>query len=95
MKLDWSLEAQRNLRSIRSYVELRNPSAAKRVADEIVRAALRLETFPKLGRAAHRSNLRLLQVPNLPYLIPYRIDGDQIEIIAVFDERQDRPPEWM
>jgi len=95
MKLNWSLAAQRDLKSIRSYIEVRNPVAAMRVADDIARAALRLEMFPQLGRAAHHSNLRLLQIPGLPYLIPYRIDSETIEILAVFDERQDRPPEWV
>ena len=95
MKLRWSLRAQRDLRSIKAYLLERNPAAGERIGAEIVRAARRLEVFPQLGRPAHRSNLRLMQVPGLPYLIPYRVNGENVEIVAIFDERMDRPEEWM
>lgn len=94
MRLNWSMEAQYDLSAIRSYIDLRNPAAASHVAGEIIRTAMRLEMFPLLGRASNQTEIRLLQVPRLPYLIPYRIDGETIEILAVFDERQERPPEW-
>ena len=94
MKLRWSLRARRDLRSIKAYLLERNPTADERIGAEIVRVARRLEVFPQLGRPAHRSNLRLMQVPSLPYLIPYRVDGENVEIVAVFDERMERPPEW-
>jgi hypothetical protein len=35
-----------------------------------------------------------MQVPGLPYLLPYRVSGETIEILAVFDERRERPVEW-
>jgi plasmid stabilization system protein ParE len=60
----------------------------------IAAAARRLTVFPQLGRASDRLDIRLLQVPGLPYLLPYRVVEDEIEIVAVFDERMERPPEW-
>ncbi|CAN5244221.1 hypothetical protein BH10PSE7_BH10PSE7_42840 [soil metagenome] len=49
--------------------------------------------FPELGRASDRVDIRLLQVPRTPYLLPYRVIDSDIEILAVFDQRRDRPAE--
>ncbi|MGQ0483789.1 MAG: type II toxin-antitoxin system RelE/ParE family toxin [Hyphomicrobiales bacterium] len=94
MRLVWSLAARGDLKAIRSYLTNRNPAAAERLMAELLRAAQRLEMFPQLGRPGHRSDIRLMQVPGLPYLLPYRVSGSDIEIFAVFDERKERPEEW-
>jgi len=62
--------------------------------NDISGAARRLVMFPQLGRPSDHIGIRLLQVPGRHYLLPYRLDGGDIEILAVFDERQERPPEW-
>ena len=95
MRLVWSLKSRVDLASIRDYILLRNPAAAEKVVGLIISSALRLEFFPQLGRAAEISEVRLLQVAGLPYLLPYRVWNDDIEILAVFDERQERPEEWL
>jgi toxin ParE1/3/4 len=95
MRLRWSLQARRDLTSIKAYIAERNPAAIERIGAEIVRAARRLEIFPQLGRPAHRVELRLLQVPGLPYLIPYHVTGEVVEVVAVFHERQERPEDWV
>jgi len=94
MKLRWSPGARRDLKSIKAYFMERNPVASEKTGAEIIRAVQRLEVFPQLGRPAHHSNLRLMQVPELPYLIPYRVEGENIQIVAVFDERRERPADW-
>jgi plasmid stabilization system protein ParE len=94
MRLKWLRRARADLFSIHDYIAKHNPDAADRVAAEILRAALQLKVFPHLDRPAQRSDLRLRQVPGLPYLLPYWVKGELIEIIAVFDERRERPEEW-
>lgn len=94
MRLKWLRQARTDLFSIHDFIAAHNPQAAERISQDISRAALRLKMFPQLGRAAHRSDVRLMQVPGLPYLIPYRVTGETIEILAVFDERMQRPDEW-
>lgn len=95
MRLKWLRKARSDLFSIYDFIAAHNPEAAERISRDITHAALRLKAFPQLGRPAHRSDLRLMQVPGLPYLLPYRVAGETIEILAVFDERMERPAEWI
>lgn len=94
MRLIWSENSQADLLGIHRYIAARDPSAAAKVMKAIAAAARRLTVFPQLGRPSDRSDIRLLQMPGMPYLLPYRVVEDEIEIVAVFDERMERPPEW-
>ena len=94
MKLKWQARARADLYNIRNYIRKYNPQAAERIAFDINRAAYRLKSFPQLGRHSDILNVRLMQVPRLPYLLPYRVSADLVEILAVVDERRERPPEW-
>jgi toxin ParE1/3/4 len=94
VRLKWKRRALINLSGIYDYIREENPAAAQSVAERIQQSALRLKQFPLLGRPTHKTSVRLLQVAGLPYLLPYEITGDAVEILAVFDERQQRPDEW-
>ena len=95
MRLVWSEASQADLLAIHRYIDARNPAAAQKVMQAIETAAQRLTVFPQLGRPSDRSDIRLLQVPGHPYLLPYRVANYEIEIIAVVDERMERPREWL
>lgn len=94
MNIQWTPRARRELAEIVDYYLPLNPAAAVRLLDRIKQSIARLEQFPQLGRLSEHKSCRLLQVVGLPYLIPYHVEGQVLEIIAVFDERQDRPDEW-
>jgi toxin ParE1/3/4 len=95
VRLVWSDRATADLHAIFNYIENRNPAAALKVMAQIATVADQLVDFPDLGRPAEEQGVRLLQVPHRPYLLPYRIIGRTVEILAVFDERMERPREWM
>ena len=94
MRIEWVGTSLSDLRQIRYYLRTRNPSATEKIFHAVSRSAEQLLSFPELGRALEASDIRLLQVPGLPYILPYRIRIDHIEIIAVFDGRQERPVGW-
>jgi toxin ParE1/3/4 len=94
MKVQWTPRARQELADIFAYYLPLTRTTAVRLADRIQQSIGLLEQFPQLGRLSEDKSCRLLQVAGLPYLIPYRIEGQILEIIAVFDERQDRPDEW-
>jgi toxin ParE1/3/4 len=93
MKLVWTRTARFDLKEISDYYSKLNPRAATGLIDAIISAAMQLEDFPELGRHSEVGKVRLWQVPGRPYLLPYRIVGNDVEILAVFDERQKRPDE--
>jgi toxin ParE1/3/4 len=87
----WSPRAIRHLTDLRSYIERHNPTAAARVAETLLAAVGRLAELPNLGRPGRVAGTRELVVPGTPYVIPYRLRRERLEIIAVFHERQRWP----
>ena len=94
MRLVWRPRARRELYAIFEYIAQQDSGAAETIAAEIEQTAQHLKTYPHMGRLSRDVNVRLLQVPNRPYLLPYRVTRDRIEIVAVLDERMRRPQEW-
>ena len=91
MKVVWSRRAVAHLAALRQYIERDNPSAAHDVAEQILRAVELLPTQPHMGRAGRVLGTRELVVSGMPFIIPYRVRGERLEIIAVFHGRQKWP----
>ena len=94
MRVNWTRSARLDLGTIKAFYLALNPSAAKRIVADIKHSASILERFPEAGRMGEFKNCRLLPVPGRPFLLPYRIEEGEIQILAVFDGRRDRPVEW-
>jgi plasmid stabilization system protein ParE len=61
------------------------------VATALLDAVERLAELSNLGRPGRVAGTRELVVPGTPYVIPYRVRSDRIEVIAVFHGRQKWP----
>lgn len=91
MRIVWSRRALRHLRHLRSYIAQDNPDAAARVAEKLLAAVEPLAVHPDLGRPGRVVGTGELVVPDTPYVIPYRVRGARLELIAVFHGRQKWP----
>jgi toxin ParE1/3/4 len=87
----WPPRAIEHLAHLRSYIARENPKAANRVAAVLLEAVERLGELPNLGRPGRVAGARELVVSGTPYVIPYRLRGDRLEVIAVFHGRQRWP----
>jgi toxin ParE1/3/4 len=87
----WSPRAIEHLAHLRAYIAQDNPKAANQVAAALLAAVERLAELPNLGRPGRVTGTRELVVPGTPYVIPYRLRGDRLEIIAVLHGRQKWP----
>jgi toxin ParE1/3/4 len=87
----WSPRAIEHLIHLRSYIARDNPKAANRIAGTLLEAVERLAELANLGRPGRVAGTRELVVPGTPYVIPYRLRGDRLEVIAVFHARQKWP----
>jgi len=87
----WSPRAIGHLAALRDHFARENPGAATRTATTLLAAADRLAELPNLGRPGRVSGTRELVVPGTRYVIPYRVRGERLEIIAVFHGRQRWP----
>ena len=91
MIIVWSPRAITHLADLRAYSARDNPNAATRIATTLLAAVERLAELPNLGRPGKVAGTRKLVVPGTPYVIPYRLRGDRLEIVAVFHRRQKWP----
>jgi toxin ParE1/3/4 len=87
----WSPRAIAHLADLREFIAHDNPGAAGSIAMTLLAAVERLAEFPSRGRPGRVAGTRELVVPGTPYVIPYRLRGDRLEIIAVFHGRQRWP----
>ena len=93
MKLKWTRAAIADLVEIYEYIEKERPAAAKRVATEILEQVESLLKSPLRGRAGRIEGTRDLVIGRYPYSIPYRIHGDEVQLLRVLHNRRSWPKE--
>jgi addiction module RelE/StbE family toxin len=84
VRVRWLRRALANLDAEAEYIAEDNPAAAGRVVLNILRAVDLLKKNPALGRAGRVAGTRELVVPGTPYIVPYRVRGEAVEILRVF-----------
>ena len=91
MRIVWFRSAIADLEEARAYIANDDPEAARRVASSVVRAVDRLARRPALGRPGRVPGTRELVVAGSPYVIPYRVRDDAVEILRVLHARRRWP----
>lgn len=84
MRIRWLRTALVNLHAESEHIARDNPNAAARVVTAIAEAVERLKRYPAMGRPGRVTGTRELVVPDTPYIVPYRVRGDSIEVLRVF-----------
>jgi toxin ParE1/3/4 len=91
MRIHWRRQAQRDLQLLRSYIAQSNPTAATGIARRIRQAVDQLAATPQMGRPGRVSGTRELVVAGTPYIVPYRIQGTEVQILRVYHARRRWP----
>ena len=91
MNAVWSRRAIRHLVSLRNIIAKDSEQNVALVAGRILNSVDLLQTQPGMGRPGRVSGTRELVVPDTPYIIPYRVRRDRLELIAVFDGHRQWP----
>jgi len=82
MRITWAPEARRQIHEIWHYIALDDPQAADRMVTRLVAAVEKLAHFPHLGRPG-REGSRELVVSGTPFVVVYRVEGEEIRIGTV------------
>jgi toxin ParE1/3/4 len=81
----WSPDAIEDLRELRAYIEKDDPAAAQRIALHVIRdVETLLPDNPEMGRPGRIPGTRELIVPGTPFIVPYRLIGDTIQVLRVY-----------
>lgn len=94
MKLIWSPEARVDLREMVLYLADKNPYAAREFYERIAKVAGELIDAPYIGRPGRVPGTRELVITNTPYILPYQIRPDRIEILRVYHSAKKWPEKF-
>ena len=94
MKIRLMKAAIGDMRESRAHIAADDPKAAAQVAQRLEKAIALIAERPAIGRPVSGQDLREWSVPGLPFVIPYRLSGDAVEIVRVFHTSRRKPPTW-
>jgi len=88
-KIRWTPTVLQDLERVRTYLaENAGAEIMLSEAQRIWDGCQRLKQFPESGRPGRVPMTREVIIP--PYVIPYRIKGDSVEILNIFHSAQKR-----
>lgn len=88
MRIRYTRQAMLDVVAIADFLRMRNPSAAVQIEQAIRSTIELLGEFPMLGRPRPDLDVRVLGIPRYPYSAYYRIEGDEIWIVHIRDDRR-------
>lgn len=91
MIIKWLDDAINDLQALRQYIAKDKLSAANRLAKRILNAVSLLSDQPGMGRPGRVLGTRELIIPSTPYIIPYRVKNNSIEILRVLHVAMEWP----
>ncbi len=92
MTLIWSPEAIADLVALRAYIEQDDPVAAQRVSLHIIHnVETLLPNSPEMGRPGRVPGTRELVIPRTPFVVPYRLVGNTIQLLRVYHSARQWP----
>jgi toxin ParE1/3/4 len=94
MNILWSPEAIEDLDSLHAYISEDDSAAARRVVLRVIAAVERLSGHPHLGRPGRVPGTRELVVPDTPYIVPYRVRRNMLEVLRVYHSARRWPDQF-
>lgn len=83
MRLVWLKRAVTDLETISNDIARENPAAADAVELRIITSIDHLPEFPEAGRTGRVKDTREVAVVEYPYIVVYRIKGDEVQVLTV------------
>ncbi|EGU43681.1 plasmid stabilization system [Vibrio ichthyoenteri ATCC 700023] len=94
MQIKWLKRALINLEQSAEYLHENNSRASRKFVQEVYDLTNLLKKNPAMGRVGRVFGTRELVLNKFPYLIPYRVKYNCIEILRVFPTRMSQPEFW-
>lgn len=93
MRIKWLRRAVLDLEAAERFVAEDNPEAARQQSLKILRAVSLLIERPGLGRVGRIAGTRELVVSGTPFVVPYRVAENVIQILRVYHTSRKWPDE--
>lgn len=94
MRVKWLQTAIKSFDKAMAYIAQEDEEAAQKISDYIEARVEGLIEQPGQGRPGRVYGTRELVIDKYPYLIPYRVKGEEIVILRVFHTSRKPPQRW-
>ncbi|HVH73145.1 MAG TPA: type II toxin-antitoxin system RelE/ParE family toxin, partial [Candidatus Dormibacteraeota bacterium] len=94
MRVRWTTPAKEQFVSIYECIGEENRSAAAKIADQIWENAQLLGRHPLAGRAGRVEATRELVIQGAPFIVEYRVEKNEVWILAVLHAARKWPEEF-
>ncbi len=94
MRVRWTTPAKEQFVSIYEYIGEENRSAAAKIADQIWESTQLLGRHPLAGRAGRVEGTRELVIHGAPFIVAYRVEKNEVRILAVLHAAREWPEEF-
>jgi len=94
VRVRWLKRALKNLDDEAEYIARDNPQAAARIVERIAASIDRLATHPASGRPGRVPGTRELVISGTPYVVPYRVRDETVQILRVFHAARKWPEKF-
>jgi len=84
MRINWLNRTLQNLEAEAAYIAQENPKAAGEFVNHTLNSVQQLANHPNMGRAGRVFGTRELVITHYPYIVPYRIKNEIVEVLRVF-----------
>jgi len=84
VRVRWTEPAAKALEDIQDQIAGDNRGAAFKVAQRIRVMTDFLGDHPKIGRIGRVAGTYELVIPGIPYIVPYRIQNQEVQILSVY-----------
>lgn len=83
MRVRFLKRAVQDLLNIETYTREHSPRGASRIGARLKKRAEDLAQFPEQGTESEKAGIRQVYVAQTPYILIYRIKGDEVQIITI------------
>lgn len=91
MRLEWTVNAIRDLQAAGVFITLDNPDAAQRMALRVQEATEYLIDQPNIGRPGRLVNTREFVITGTPFIVIYWVRGGAVQILRLLHHSQKWP----
>jgi toxin ParE1/3/4 len=91
MRVKWTRRAVRALDAIADHIARDRPMAAAGMVQRVYEAVENLSSNPLLGRSGRVQGTRELIIAGTPFIVPYRLRDEVVEIVTVLHAARQWP----
>ena len=94
VRVKWLRTATRNLDAAMEYIAREDPGVANEMYAYIRERVAVLGKHPEMGRPGRVFGTRELVIEKYPYIVPYRVRENEVQILRLFHTSQKTPHKW-